>query len=387
MRVPPFCGGWFARGCLLALPLWLIQAGCGLSDSGKTVQSPPPPAGPATPETKPPQNTVIPAAAMSLPPTTLADGMVAVRVVAYVNKTPVFESELREAVAHRMGEVAELVDPQRSQKLQAIEKAELDKLIEREVIYEEAYTRIKKLRPSALDELQREAKKDFDKRMREMKKGLKLQTDDQLQEFFAANGLSIEGFRRQLEHSFISNEYMRNLIFPKLQAIPLAEVHEYYDRHPDEFQQQDRVKWQDIFLDSNKFANRVAARQFADQVAQRLRQGEDFKKVSQELSKQGVNMSLGDVGVGEQPGEINPPELSAALLRMKPKEVGDPIEMPGGFHIVRVNERTYKGRKPLDAKTQSEILVKLQNAMADREFKKLVDEMKTRVVIQYVKPQ
>jgi peptidyl-prolyl cis-trans isomerase SurA len=286
-----------------------------------------------------------------------------------------------------MGEVAELVEPQRSEKLHALEKAELDKLIEREVIYEEAYARIKKLKPSALDDLKKEAKKDFDKRMREMKKIYKLQTDEQVKEFFNANGMSLEGLRRQLEHAFISNEYMRNLIFPKIQTIPLREVHEYYDKHPEEFQQEDRVKWQDIFLDTNKFANRVAAKQFADQVALRLRKGEDFKKVSEELTKQGCNMSLGDAGVGEQANEINPPELSAALFRMKPKEVADPIEMPGGFHIVRVNERTYKGRKPLDAKTQNEILVKLQNAMADREFKKLVDEMKTKVIIQYIKAQ
>ena len=384
MRVPLPCRGRLAYGFLLALPLWLIQAGCGLSDSNKGAPSPPPPA-PPMPDTKPAPDNVIPASATNLPPTTLADGLVAVRVVAYVNKTPIFESELRDSVAHRMGEVAELVEPQRSEKLHALEKAELDKLIEREVIYEEAYARIKKLKPSALDDLKKEAKKDFDKRMREMKKIYKLQTDEQVKEFFNANGMSLEGLRRQLEHAFISNEYMRNLIFPKIQTIPLREVHEYYDKHPEEFQQEDRVKWQDIFLDTNKFANRVAAKQFADQVALRLRKGEDFKKVSEELTKQGCNMSLGDAGVGEQANEINPPELSAALFRMKPKEVADPIEMPGGFHIVRVNERTYKGRKPLDAKTQNEILVKLQNAMADREFKKLVDEMKGKVVIQYIK--
>ncbi|HEV3146508.1 MAG TPA: peptidyl-prolyl cis-trans isomerase [Gemmataceae bacterium] len=378
------CRGRFVYGCLLAVPLWLIQAGCVLSDSNKAPQTPTPQL-PGIPEAKSPQDNVIPAAAMSLPATTLADGQVAVRVVAYVNKTPIFETELREAVANRMHEVADLTEPQRSEKLRTIEKAELDKLIEREVIYEEAITRIKKLRPSALEELQKEAKKDFDKRLREMKKIYKLQTDEQVKEFCVANGMSLEGLRRQLEHAFISNEYMRNLIFPKIQAIPLADVHEYYEKHAEEFQQQDRVKWQDIFLDSNKFPSRIAARQFADQVAQRLRQGEDFKKLSDELTKQGCNMSLGDVGVGEQPGEISPPELSTALFRMKPKDVAEPIEMPGGFHIVRVNERTYKGRKPLDVKSQSEILVKLQNAMADREFKKLADEMKSKAIIQYIK--
>src|SRR5262245_9970347 len=113
MLVLSLCRGQFARGCLLALPIWCSQTGCGLADSKKVTQALSPPG--AVPEVRSQQSEVIPAAATNLPPATLADGQVAVRVVAYVNKSPIFESDLRESVANRMQEVASLAEPERSQ--------------------------------------------------------------------------------------------------------------------------------------------------------------------------------------------------------------------------------------------------------------------------------
>src|SRR5262249_53904679 len=64
---------------------------------------------------------VLPATAVALPPTTLADGTVAVRAVAYVNHSPVYESEWRDAVNLRAREFATLDEPERTQKRKQIE--------------------------------------------------------------------------------------------------------------------------------------------------------------------------------------------------------------------------------------------------------------------------
>ena len=80
------------RRCLLALPLG-VGAGC-LTNGSATSQPPAGNAPPANPTLYRPQklDDVRPAAATSLPPTTLADGKVAVRAVAYVNNSPIFET-------------------------------------------------------------------------------------------------------------------------------------------------------------------------------------------------------------------------------------------------------------------------------------------------------
>src|SRR5439155_21027013 len=71
---------------------------------------------------------------IALPPATAADGDVKVKVVAYVNNMPIFESEIREALVMRLRELEGLSDSQREAKLKEFRAAELEKLIEREVV-------------------------------------------------------------------------------------------------------------------------------------------------------------------------------------------------------------------------------------------------------------
>lgn len=319
---------------------------------------------------------------VGLPPITLADGEVAVRAVAYVNNSPIFESELREAMLFRLREAAELQEPERSRKLTEIHDAELEKLIEREVVMEAATIRLKNVPGKIMDELKREAAKEYEKRLKDIKDQMKIKSDEEFKHFFEQQGLSIANFRRNVERSFISMEFARNMIFPKIQHIPLSEIQEYYQANPDEFAVKDRLKWQDIFIDAGKFPDKGSARRYADQVALQLRAGADFMTASKELQKAGYNILPGVEGLGEKPGEIRPAELEATLMRMSSGQVAGPLEMPGGYHIVKVTERTYPGRKPLDADTQNEIRKKLQNLLAEKEYRRMVESLKSKAVIQ-----
>jgi parvulin-like peptidyl-prolyl isomerase len=318
----------------------------------------------------------------SLPPVTLADGEVAVRTVAYVNNTPIFESELREMIMFRLREAADLPEPQRSQKLNEIRAAELEKLIEREVCMEAANTRMKKLPPKVMDELNREAAKECDRRIKDVKEQMKFKSDEELKQFFVQQGISMSNFRRNVERSFIAMEFMRNLIFPKLQHIPPSEIQEYYRANAEEFAVKDRLKWQDIFLDASKFPDREAARRYAGELAAHLKSGADFAKTAKDLQKAGFNILPGEQGLGEKPGEIRPTELEPILLTLSTGQVGGPVELPGGFHLVKVSDRSYPGRKPLDADTQNEIRSKLRNLLAEKEYRRMVDDLKSKAVIQ-----
>ena len=372
------------RRCLLALPL-ALGAGC-LSSGSATSQPPASNAPPANPTLYRPQkiDDVRPAAATSLPPTTLADGKVAVRAVAYVNNSPIFETELRDAVMQHIRELSKLNEPERSEKLAALRNEELERLIEREAIMEEATTRIKKMKPKLLEELQHEATLEFEKRLRDMKAQVGSKTDEEFNDFLTSQGMSTESLKRQLERGFIAMEYMRNIVFPKIQSITLSDIREYYDKHAAEFQDAERVKWQMIFIDASKFADRDSARRYAEQTLQRLRAGQDFAAVAKQLRDAGLNTQLGDDGIGEKPGDIRPTEVETTLLRLRAGEVGGPVEMPGGYNLLRVTERKYAGRKPFTPEIQTAIRQKLQGKVFEKEYRRLVEEMKAKVVIQRV---
>lgn len=325
-------------------------------------------------------------AATSLAPAALADGTVAVRAIAYVNGQPIFDFELRDAMLQRMREVANLDEPLRSKKLKEIEEQELDRLIEREVILEDCFARLKKIKGKAMEELQRAATREFENWLRQFKTSTNLKSDSEVHEVLAAQGTSADNIRRQLERSFMSMEYMRNLILPKIQVIPLADVNDYYREHRDEFTEPDRAKWQDIFIDASKFSNKLAAKDYAEQIITRLRGGEDFVALSRKLHDSGINPLLSADGIGEKRGEIQPPEVERALFQLESGQISAPIEMPGGYHVVRVLERRKAGIKPLTPEVQADIRKRIQSTIADREYRRLVEEMKSKAIV-YVVPR
>ena len=207
-----------------------------------------------------------------------------------------YETEWRDAVNQRAREFAALEEPDRTQKRKQVEQQELDRLIERELILEIAMAQLKKVRPKAIDDLYREAGKEFERSMRKIKDAHNIQTDDELKTRMAAEGVSLDSMRRASERAFLSMEYMRNMIFPKVQTIPMSDVKDYYDSHPDEFLEQDRAKWQGIFLDVRKFESREAAARYAEDVAARLRAGADFTAGAAQLRQAGYNVQLSDDG-------------------------------------------------------------------------------------------
>jgi parvulin-like peptidyl-prolyl isomerase len=257
----------------------------------------------------------------------------------------------------------------------------LQRLIERELVLEEATARIKAInQPRLLQQMQQEAGKEADKRIREIKAALKITSDEELKAMLQAQGLTVAGLRRQAERSFMMMDYVRNLIFPLMQRISLQQMREYYEDHPDEFRVEDRVKWQDLFIDVSRFPDPQAARRHAEQVLARARAGEDFAGLVKQFDHGDSHLRNGD-GLGHKPGEIVPPQAEAVVWSLKAGEVGPLIDVGFGFHVVRVVEREYAGRRPFDVACQADIRKKLQNLIADREYKRIVDELKQKATI------
>jgi hypothetical protein len=193
-------------------------------------------------------------------------------------------------------------------------------------------------------------------------------------------GLSIEGLRRQTERNFMMTEYIRSLIFPAIQRISVPQIREYYEEHPEEFQLADRVKWMDIFVDASRFPSPAAAREHAESLVARARQGEDFAALVKQFDH-GDSSLRGGIGLGEKKGEIQPAIAENVVFSLKAGEVGPVIDMGFGFHVVKVVERDYAGLEPLDEKCQAKIKKMLGNVIAEREYKRIVSDLKRTATI------
>ena len=56
--------------------------------------------------------------------------------------------------------------------------------------------------------------------------------------------------------------------------------------------------------------------------------------------------------------------------------------METGFHIVKLLDRTYQGRKPFNEAVQKEIREKLRQQVFMQEMKRIVNDLKRRAVIE-----
>jgi peptidyl-prolyl cis-trans isomerase C len=331
-----------------------------------------------TAENPPQPNVTLTSATANMPAPT---GQVAVKIRAHVNGAPILDEELREALVLRSGELLQVPEARRAQVFQELAGKELDRLIERELVLQEALQRIKELkRPQLEAQLKMEAGKEADRRIREIKKSAKITGETEFKAFLQQNGLSIEGMRRQTERNFMMTEYIRNIIFPTVQRISMQEVREYYEGHANEFARPDRVKWLDLFVDASRFASHEDARRYAETIAQRARAGEDFATLVKQFDTGDSSLRNGE-GLGQKRGEIKPPQAEPVVFALKAGEVGPLVDLGFGFHVVKVIERDTAGPEPFDDKLQKRIRDRLKNIIAEQEFKRIVDELKRKATI------
>lgn len=302
------------------------------------------------------------------------EGDTQVRIVASLGNNPIYESEVREAVYQRIGEFVRLSGSEREARERQIYREELRKIIERELVLDEMTAALTAKKQTAmLAKLHDAATKEADNRLREFKKDRGIPTDAEFRDVLKSQGLTFAGIRRQIERSFMMQTYMREKLSPMMDKVCLADLREYFAAHAAEFQAEDSVKWQDLYVAKDRFKSVDEARQYATALSARAAKGDDFVKLVAEYGMGDSKLRNG-AGVGEKPGDIFPQELEQTILSLKAEQV-TVRETETGFHVLRVAERNYAGTQPYTEKLQAEIRRKLQNQIFEREAKRLIDTL------------
>jgi parvulin-like peptidyl-prolyl isomerase len=298
------------------------------------------------------------------------------RIRATVNGEAILDEEVYAAAFQQ------LVGVKSEKEKQEILDAKLQEIIDREVILQDASAKLGgRKEGQIIRELRNYASKEFERQwLHRMMRQWKIDDLDQFDKFMRDNGMPLEAMRRQWERNFISMEYVRSRIEPTLNKIGHLEVAEYYEKHPKEFRIEDSLIWQDLFVAKARHASPEAARQFADVLLTRIRKGEDFYRLSRQFDNGDSCLRENAEGIGRKRGEIKPVEAEGVLWAMKPGQAAL-IELPHGYHIVKLKERQYAGPKPFDDKVQKEIKDKLKNQIFMTEMKRMVNELKRKAQI------
>jgi parvulin-like peptidyl-prolyl isomerase len=308
------------------------------------------------------------------PDEALKNGTPRVKVVAIVGSNNVItDQEVIESVWQQNEELAKLDGHEREAKQKQLYTIALRKTIERELILDEMYTRLKKANKMVvIEELKDIAVQSTDRQIRDMKKKLGLKSDEELNMWLRIQGLTLPVYRRQFERQIMSQQYISSMLKEKGRKVGLAEIRDYYDKHPEEFRSPDRVKWQHVFVSAAK--NPQGASDQAEAIRQQAASGVDLGGLSKQFDD-GIAGRQNGFGVGETRGEILPADVESTVWALKPGQLSAVIQTPTGFHIVKVVERDYAGVLPFDAKLQAKIRDKLNDAIYEAESKKMIEDL------------
>lgn len=221
------------------------------------------------------------------------------------------------------------------------------------------------------------------------------EVDAALQDIMRQNNLTEEEFKRILAEEDIDYLEYRNHIEEQLLVsrllnievrskirVDLKEIEEYYQRHQNQYggEMQFRVR-HILFLTNGSNGTMEKARENAQIVLEKLRNGEDFVTLARLYSQDPSASSGGDLGFLKQ-GEMLP-AFEEALKRLEVGEISEPIQTKYGFHIIRLEEKRGGEQKPLEA-VRADIENLLINQKMQRRYEEWMKELRDAAYIERI---
>jgi peptidyl-prolyl cis-trans isomerase SurA len=291
------------------------------------------------------------------------------KIAAVVGESVILASEVEEKAGMMMGDVSHIPDPEkRAARAAALRREVLDRLIDDELILQQAV----ELKLSVSSE-------QVDASIEEIKKQNNLD-DDQLREALKQQGMTMAAYRSDLKRQLLRFRVL-NIAVGSRVNVSDEEVKAYYDRHmKDMANVQVRASHVFIAIPEGGDAAAVAEkRALAERVLERARKGEDFAKLAREVSDDAATRAEGgDLGYFGK--DMLPKAIEEMVFAMKPGEIRGPVRADRGFHVIKLVDRKTKDSKPLD-EVKDDIRMQLRQKEMERQTKTYIAELRKKTLV------
>ena len=165
------------------------------------------------------------------------------------------------------------------------------------------------------------------------------------------------------------------------QNVSDAAVSEYYEKNAAQFATPEMVRARHILILSDAKASaedQAKAKAKIEEIAQRIKAGEDFGTVAKEVSE--------DPGSAPQGGELGwfahgqmVPEFDKASFALNPGELSEPVKTQFGWHLIQLEEKKAAGQKPLD-EVKEQIRTRLAQDEASGKVQEALEQVQLAVI-------
>lgn len=152
-------------------------------------------------------------------------------------------------------------------------------------------------------------------------------------------GIDEEDYLTNLGRELLIQKYVETELAADIEVTD-GEVRGYYDRHPEEFNREERLRVRQLLLETkngSSEADRRGAREAAERALNRIKSGEDFAKLATEVATDGSASNGGDLGSVSVTELV--PALAAAVGALDVGDVSPVIETRFGYHVLRIETR------------------------------------------------
>ncbi|MCB2228986.1 MAG: SurA N-terminal domain-containing protein [Desulfarculaceae bacterium] len=208
-------------------------------------------------------------------------------------------------------------------------------------------------------------------------------TDEDFVASLSRQGLTLQEYRNNLRNDILKQRLINQEV-KKLVVVTDADVEKYYKDHKEQYQNLDEVQIRAIFLrvdDKTSLAGENAVRQKAENILTKIKNGEDFGKLAQQNSQ----------GPGaERGGQLGPvkasdllPSMRQALGELKPGQVSEVLQIPQGFVIMQLTERSGDKGLPLQA-VKDQIRQKLERETTEKRFREWIKDLRAKNYVKII---
>ena len=187
-------------------------------------------------------------------------------------------------------------------------------------------------------------------------------------------GMSFEDFKQKLKEQMLTQRVIGQEVMSRM-VPPHSEIEKYYEEHKKEFVRQEQVFLREILISTEgKTPDQVAqAEKRAKDLVARARKGEKFGELARQYSDAETKENFGELPPYKR-GQLNK-KLEDVVFKEKKGYVTDPVRLPNGFLILKIEERWEAGQAPL-SDVENEIQEKISMPQMQPKVRELLTKLR-----------
>ena len=205
-------------------------------------------------------------------------------------------------------------------------------------------------------------------------------TDEQLREGLAAQGITMEEYRKEIESQILRTKLVNREVKSKI-VITNGDIQVYYDNHQEKYAGDKKYYLWNLFIKASELDKNAALKKM-NSVALKLKQGSSFEALVSELNESASAVKGTDLGLYRR-DELSE-ELREVVSKLKSNEFSEILETNFGYQILYVQEIQDTTAKPI-AEVETEIQQILYDELVDNKYQDWLEALRARSHIRIIK--